>query len=125
MLLVREKGKTDKRAVLEILRELIDPGVPMNLEEMGIISYEWIHVHDDVVQVEFRPTSHVCPVGLAIGVVIKDALERGLGTDVEVRMRRGSHLQEGLVNDLLHDRERYSKALERLRGSGFVRRCHK
>lgn len=103
----------------------MDPGVPMDLEEMGIVSSEWIHISGDGIQVEFRPTSHVCPVGLAIGVVIKDALERSLGTDVEVRMLRGSHLQEGLVNDLLNDRQRFLKALERLRESGFVKRCYR
>ena len=75
----------------------------MNLEEMGIVSSEWIHISGEGIQVEFRPTSHVCPVGLAIGVIIKDALERGLRTDVEVRMLRGSHSQEGMVNDLLND----------------------
>ena len=97
----------------------------MTLEEMGIVNEHWVHIEGNDIQVEFRPTSHICPVGLAIGVVIKDALERRLGTHVEVRMLRGSHLQESLVNDLLHDRRRYEKALERLKASGFVNRCRR
>ncbi len=123
MTLVSERRSSCKDAILEILHKIKDPGVPMTLEEMGIVSEEWIYVRGDEVAVEFRPTSHICPVGLAIGVVIKDALERGLETEVEVRVLKGSHLQENLVNELLSDRARYLKALERLRASGFVSRC--
>ncbi len=108
---------------MDILHRVKDPGVPMTLEEMGIVSEKWIHIRGDEIRVEYRPTSHICPVGLAIGVVIKDAIERDLGTEVEVRMLGGSHLQEGLVNELLSDKNRYLKALGRLKSSGFVSRC--
>lgn len=109
--------------ILEILHNVKDPGVPMTLEEMGIISRDWIHVDGDGIRVDFRPTSPYCPVSLALGVVIKHTLEKNLNIDVEVAMLRGSHLQENMVNDLLGDRERFAKALERLRSSGFVDRC--
>ncbi len=121
--LVSHERRITKRSILEILHRIKDPGVPMTLEEMGIISEEWIHVDGDAVHVEFRPSSPYCPVGLAIGVVVKDTLERALGTEVEVRVLRGSHLQESLVNELLRDRKRFLKALDRLKTSGFVTRC--
>jgi metal-sulfur cluster biosynthetic enzyme len=118
-----QKRRVSKRAILEILHTVKDPGVPMPLEEMGIVSREWIHIEGEDVQVEFRPTSPFCPVGLALGVVIKNILEESFDRDVKVRIVRGSHLQEKLVNDLLGNRERYLKTLERLRSSGFVGRC--
>lgn len=117
------KRRVSKRAILQILHSVKDPGVPMPLEEMGIVSREWIRIEGEDIQVEFRPTSPFCPVGLALGVVIKNILEEGFDRDVEVRMVRGSHLQEKLVNDLLGNRERYLKALDRLKSSGFVGRC--
>ncbi len=121
--LVSEKLGINKHMILEILHEVKDPGVPMTLEEMGIVSEEWIRIEGEVISVQFRPASPLCPVGLALGVVIKDTLESRLGMDVEVKMLRGSHLQESLVNELLMDRARYDKALERLKTSGFVGRC--
>jgi len=123
MSLVSEKRGMNKHTILEILHEVKDPGVPMTLEEMGIVSEEWIHIDGEVILVEFRPTSPICPVGLALGVIIKDTLEARLGMNIEVKILRGSHLQEGLVNELLRDRARYMKALERLKTSGFVGRC--
>lgn len=118
------KRRISKSVILEILHEVNDPGVPMTLEEMGIISRDWISVEDEDIQVKYRPTSNLCPVGMALGVVIKFVLEERLDIVVEVRMLRGSHFQMDLVNDLLGDRGRYEKALERLRSSGFVNRCH-
>ena len=117
------KRRISKSVILEILHEVNDPGVPMTLEEMGIVSRDWISVEDENIQVKYRPTSNLCPVGMALGVVIKSVLEEGLDMVVEVRMLRGSHVQMDLVNDLLGDRGRYEKALERLRSSGFVNRC--
>jgi metal-sulfur cluster biosynthetic enzyme len=118
-----EKRRISKRLILEILHEVKDPGVPMTLEEMGIISSDWVHIDGEDVRVDFRPTSPFCPVGLALGVVIKNILEEKLSMDVEVTMLRGSHLEAKRVNDLLKNPERYSKALERLTSSGFVSRC--
>jgi metal-sulfur cluster biosynthetic enzyme len=121
--LVSYEREITKRTILKILHKIKDPGVPMTLEEMGIISEKWIHIDGDLVHVEFRPSSPYCPVGLAIGVVVKDTLEKALGTEVEVKVLRGSHLQESLVNELLRDRQRFMKALDRLKTSGFVTRC--
>jgi metal-sulfur cluster biosynthetic enzyme len=120
-----DKRRISKRVILQILHEVNDPGVPMTLEEMGIINMDWIHVDDGNIQVDYRPTSNLCPVGMALGVVIKYVLEENLDKDVEVRMLRGSHFQVDLVNDLLGDRGRYEKALERLTSSGFVNRCRR
>ncbi len=120
-----DKRRISKRVMLEILHEVNDPGVPMTLEEMGIVSRDWISIEVEDIRVKYRPTSNLCPVGMALGVVIKSVLEEGLDMDVEVRMLRGSHFQVDLVNDLLGDRGRYEKALERLRSSGFVNRCRR
>lgn len=118
-----DKRRISRSIILEILHEVNDPGVPMTLEEMGIVSRDWISVEEENIQVKYRPTSNLCPVGMALGVVIKFVLEEGLDMVVEVRMLRGSHFQMDLVNNLLGDRGRYEKALERLRSSGFVNRC--
>lgn len=118
-----DKRRISRSIILEILHEVNDPGVPMTLEEMGIVSRDWISVEEENIRVKYRPTSNLCPVGMALGVVIKSVLEEGLDMVVEVRMLRGSHFQMDLVNNLLGDRGRYEKALERLRSSGFVNRC--
>ncbi|UCD92189.1 MAG: DUF59 domain-containing protein [Methanobacteriota archaeon] len=112
-----------KGTVLEILSEIRDPGVPLSIVEMGIVSEDWIHNDNEGLQVEFRPSSPFCPVGVAIGVMIKYALEQCLNIQVKVRVLRGSHLQESLVNELLRDRRSYLKTLKRLKATGFVTRC--
>lgn len=108
---------------MEILSEIRDPGVPVSIVEMGIVSEEWIHIEGEDFRVDFRPSSPFCPVSLAIGVIIKYALEESLDTEARVRVLRGSHLQESLVNELLENRKRYLRALSRLKSSGFVTRC--
>ena len=117
------KEMRSRKEIMHILSELRDPGVPMTLVEMGIIDEGNVHTEGERIRVHFRPSSPFCPMALAIGVVIKYALEEELDTRVEVRMVRGSHLQEYLVNELLEDRKRYLKALRRLKSSGFVARC--
>lgn len=117
------REKQSRRAIMQILSEIRDPGVPMTLVEMGIIDEDHIQWEGENLRVYFRPSSPFCPLVLALGVVIKYALEEELGTEVKVRMVRGSHLQESLVNELLGDRRRYLKALKRLKSSGFVARC--
>ncbi len=119
-----DERRWSKKAVMDILSEIRDPGVPMSIVEMGIVSEDWIHLDDDVFRVEFRPASPFCPVGVALGVIIKYALEENLDTEAKVRVLRGSHLQESLVNELLENRKRYLKTLHRLKSSGFVTRCY-
>lgn len=121
--LLSTEEKLSKKTIMRILSEIRDPGVPMTLVEMGILDEENVHCEGGKIRVHFRPSSPFCPLGLAIGVIIKYALEEELGTEVRVRMARGSHLQESLVNELLEDRRRYLKALKRLKSSGFVARC--
>lgn len=119
-----DERRWSKKAVMDILSEIRDPGVPLSIVEMGIVSEDWIHLDDEGLRVEFRPSSPFCPVSVALGVIVKYALEECLDIHARVRVLRGSHLQESLVNELLEDRKRYLKTLGRLKSSGFVTRCY-
>lgn len=112
-----------RKAIIDILSEIRDPGLPRTIVDMGMVSEEHVYIIGQDIQVEFRPSSPFCPMAVALGVIIKHTLEEGLGREVEVRIARGSHLQAALVNELLEDRVRYLKALRRLKSSGFVARC--
>jgi len=113
----------DKDQVLEVLKKVYDPEYPMPITELKIVDKEDIVITDDTMKIEFKPTAPYCPMGGVIGVIIKYALEKKFGRNVDVRVKTGTHAQESMLNQLLSDRKRYEETLERLKSSGMLERC--
>ncbi len=114
---------TDKEDVLRVLRNVNDPEHPVSILDLDIVTENDIEVDDDHVEVQFAPTVPFCPMGGAIGIVIKYALEKELGLEAEVKVKPGAHVQEEMLNQTINDPESYQETLDRLRNSGLLDRC--
>ena len=113
----------DKDQVLEVLKKVYDPEYPMPITELKIVDKDDITITDDTMKIEFKPTAPYCPMGGVIGIIIKYALEKKFGKNVDVRVKTGTHAQESMLNLMLSDRKRYEETLERLKSSGMLERC--
>jgi metal-sulfur cluster biosynthetic enzyme len=113
----------DKDEVMKILQKVNDPEHPMSIVDMKIVTPDDVKVSDDKVDVEFSPTVPYCPMGGAIGVVIKYALEKELGLPVTVKVKPGTHVQEELLNETFNDPTKYDQAQKRFLEMGLMEQC--
>jgi len=117
------ESKMQKEKILDILRKVNDPEFPMSVVELGVVDEKSITVKNNFVEIEFTPTTPFCPEGIALGVLIKYAVEEALGKKVSVKVKRGTYLKEDMVNDLLRNEARYAEALQRIKSSGLIEIC--
>lgn len=118
-------NKLDKKEVLKVLKNVYDPEYPVSIIELGIVKEEDITINGDKIIIQFTPTSPLCPMGGIIGIVIKYALEKKFGKDVEVevKVKPGTHAEENLLNNLLQDRKKFEESVNRLKESGLLDNC--
>jgi len=55
------------------LRQVVDPELGINVVDLGLVAS--LELHGDIVSVNYRLTSHTCPVGGMITSAMHDALE--------------------------------------------------
>lgn len=113
----------NKGDVLEVLKKVSDPELPVSVVDLGIVSEDDITVEKNKVTVVFTPTSSMCPMGGIIGVIIKKVLEDRLGVDVEVKVKPGTHINEEAINEMLNNKAKYNQIVKRLEESGMIERC--
>jgi len=113
----------DKRQVLKALEKVYDPEHPISVLDLKIVTNDDIEILPNGVRVEFSPTTPFCPMGGAIGVVIKYALEKDLGIPVDVRVKPGTHVQEKALNETLSDPAKYETARKRFQELGLMDQC--
>jgi metal-sulfur cluster biosynthetic enzyme/nitrite reductase/ring-hydroxylating ferredoxin subunit len=82
----QEAGPADAVAMLEALREVIDPELMINIVDLGLI-YDVRQDSDDVVTVDMTLTSPACPAGPQLVQQSKMALERLEGiTEAQINL---------------------------------------
>jgi metal-sulfur cluster biosynthetic enzyme len=113
----------NKSELVEVLSKVYDPEYPLSVIDLKIVSEEDITLDDDKIRVLFTPTSPFCPMGGIIGALIKYALEKKTGKEVEVSVKPGAHSQEKMLNEIFKDKEKYNDALEMLKKSGVLDKC--
>jgi metal-sulfur cluster biosynthetic enzyme len=113
----------DKNEVLAVLQKVNDPEHPISVVDMEIVTEDDIKIEGDKVDVEFSPTVPFCPMGGAIGVIIKYALEKELGVTAQVRVRPGKHVQEKALNETLSNPDRYEEAKAKFLEAGLMEHC--
>ncbi|MHA1579007.1 MAG: metal-sulfur cluster assembly factor [Candidatus Freyarchaeota archaeon] len=110
----------NKEEILEVLKEVQDPEMPVSILELDMVSEDDITIEsDNKLKVTFKPTSAMCPMGSVIGVLIKKKLKDKLGVDAEVRVRPGTHMNEEMVNDIINNKEKYEQIVKRLEDAGI------
>jgi metal-sulfur cluster biosynthetic enzyme len=113
----------DKKQVLKALESVYDPEHPISVLDLKIVTSDDIKILPSGVRVEFSPTTPFCPMGGAIGVVIKYALEKELGAPVDVKVKPGTHVQEKALNETLSDPTKYEAARKRFEELGLMDQC--
>ncbi len=113
----------DKSRIMNVLRKVNDPEHPVSVVDMKIVTEDDVKVFPDHVEVEFSPTVPFCPMGGAIGIVIKYALEKDLGMPAVVKVKSGTHVQEKMLNDTLNDPAKYAEASKRFLEMGLMTHC--
>ena len=113
----------DKSEVLAVLQKVNDPEHPVSVVDMEIVTEDDIKIGSEKVDVEFTPTVPFCPMGGAIGVIIKYALEKELGVPAQVRVKAGKHVQEKALNETLGDPDRYEEAKAKFLEAGLMEHC--
>ena len=93
-------GRPDlKDRVIEALKAVIDPETSQDVWEMRLVRELDVTGEGDV-QLTFRPSSVVCPLGFALGARIKEAVRSVEGVNrVQVKVEGFVHAQ--LLNQLL------------------------
>ncbi len=110
----------DKKEILEVLKEVQDPEMPVSILELDMVNEEDITIESDKkVKIRFKPTSPMCPMGSVLGVLIKKKLKDALDVDAEVTVRPGAHMNEELVNSIINSKERYEEIVKRLEDAGL------
>ena len=110
----------EKKQILEVLKDVQDPEMPVSILELDMINEDDITIEsDDKVKITFKPTSAMCPMGSVIGVLIKKKLQDTLGVDAEVKVRPGAHMREEMVNDIINSKEKYEQLVQRLEDAGL------
>ena len=116
-------GEVGKDEVLEVLRHVYDPDyIDTSVVDLGLINGEDIKIAGDSIEVAYKVTAPLCPFSVAIGVMIKYALEKKFGVHARVKMKSG-HLQENLVSRILTDEGKQKELLKKLESYGILEQC--
>jgi len=113
----------DKSELIEALKKVYDPEYPLSVVDLKIVGEEDISLDGNKIKILFTPTSPFCPMGGMIGVLIKYALEKRTGKEVDVSLKPGTHTQEKMLNEMLSNKKQYNDTLKRLKSSGLLDRC--
>ncbi|KAL2125069.1 hypothetical protein VTJ04DRAFT_1434 [Mycothermus thermophilus] len=115
----------DEQDIYDLISPISDPEHPHTLGQLSVVRLPDIHLIPSptelsgpnslvTVRVDLTPTINHCSLATVIGLAVRCRLERTLPPNyrVDVRMKPGSHDQDGQVNKQLGDKERVAAALE-------------
>ena len=113
----------ETEAVMVVLQRVLDPEHPINVVEMGLVKPNDVRIKEDVIHIDFAPTSPMCPMGAVIGIIIRKAVEDEFpGKKVVVQVKSGTHMREDACNTMINDEDQYQSAIEKLTASGALDR---
>lgn len=72
------KGPADEQAVIEALKTVHDPEIPVNLYDLGLI-YDIERFDDGTVKIEMTLTAPACPVAGEMPKMVADAVAKADG----------------------------------------------
>lgn len=80
------EGPADEEAVVDALKTVHDPEIPVNLYDLGLI-YDIERFDDGTVKIEMTLTAPACPVAGEMPGMVADAVAKAEGVgEVEVRL---------------------------------------
>ncbi|KAM0675856.1 hypothetical protein GVAV_000632 [Gurleya vavrai] len=128
--------EVNENTVFELIRNIVDPEHPQTLEQLGVVSLEYIKVFYDTeeseflnkglnfktVYVEYKPTIPHCSMATVIGLALKIQLMKYININyhIVVKIVKDSHIQENEINKQLNDKDRIYAASENEGVMGFL-----
>jgi len=94
-----EKVMGLKEKIVEKLKTVMDPGINMNIYDMGLIT--GIDINDGNVSLTFRPSSPFCPMGIHIAKMIKEAVKSVEGIK-KVNIEIINHIQAKQFTEMIN-----------------------
>ncbi|WP_420565067.1 SUF system Fe-S cluster assembly protein [Thalassobaculum sp.] len=80
------KGPADEEVVIEALKTVFDPEIPVNIYDLGLI-YEIERFDDGSVKIEMTLTAPACPVAGEMPMMVAEAVAKAEGVgEVEVTL---------------------------------------
>lgn len=77
-------GDDIKKKVIEVLRSVYDPEIPINIYDLGLV-YN-VSVEDRKIFVEVGVTTPFCPVAYMVPRYVEAALKRAFGDSMEIEV---------------------------------------
>uniref|UniRef100_A0A336MFR9 CSON011716 protein n=1 Tax=Culicoides sonorensis TaxID=179676 RepID=A0A336MFR9_CULSO len=122
-----------KETIYDILRTVRDPEKPTTLEDLNVISEDFIFVEKPtdsnvhVVRVEFQPTIQHCSLATLIGLCLRVKIERNINhkLKLDIYIKKGTHSTEDEINKQINDKERIAAAMENPNLRELVENCIK
>lgn len=113
----------NKQDILALLNKVYDPEIPNSVVELNIVNEQSITIENEKIKIEFTPTTPYCPMGGAIGFLIKYAIEEKLGKKIEIKVKKGTHIQEEMLNKMLLDEKKYKDTIKQFKENGLLESC--
>ena len=88
-----------EKKVWEALKEVYDPETGLSMVDMNLITR--ISISQDVVEIEFTPSSPFCPIAFYLAQQIRNAAASASGMKVKVICK--GHLMEDQINKFINE----------------------
>lgn len=100
--------------ISDLIRDIKDPEFPNTLEDLNVVSEDFVTVENGLIIVHFKPTIPHCSLATMIGLCLQTKLQREFGESfkIDVLVKPGTHEKEWEVNKQINDKERRAAALE-------------
>lgn len=137
-----ERDSITPMEIFNIIRNIQDPEHPLTLEQLNVVnihsvnftSYENKDGDNDsnaqeqstvpTIYIQFTPTIPHCSMATLIGLCIKVKLMRSVNNwNIDVRIKKGTHVSETAINRQLNDKERVKASLENEHLLNVVNKC--
>jgi metal-sulfur cluster biosynthetic enzyme len=134
-------AKISVDTIYELIRDIKDPEHPQTLEQLGVVSKEYIDIGKirmenrlgfvniglplKYIEVRFFPTIPHCSMAGIIGICLKTQLLKYISEDywIKVLVIDGAHVDYEGLNKQLSDKDRVSAALENRDLADIVDEC--
>ncbi len=93
-------GNEIENKIIEALKEVYDPETGMNMIEMQLINK--IEIKNDEVNIEFSPSSPLCPIAFYLAEEIKKKALKVEGVK-KVKVICKGHIMENEINRLINE----------------------
>jgi metal-sulfur cluster biosynthetic enzyme len=140
--ITNERDSITPMEIFNIIRNIQDPEHPLTLEQLNVVNIHSVSFTScenkdgdndkntqeqstvPTIYIQFTPTIPHCSMATLIGLCIKVKLMRSVNNwNIDVRIKKGTHVSETAINRQLNDKERVKASLENEHLLNVVNKC--